>query len=145
MAQGCASSALSPEVICWFAGVDMFCIFPTKILQMESCHPGKWVCDLYPPLALSEWWKVKMRNFLSSWRTCSSSQHWPVKQTIHLSTAVPSALSKISWELVQKQFIYISDLQKCSNSYLDSVFQSVAFALQRIGFDVMCIADCHDS
>lgn len=44
-------------------GVDMFCIFnPGKCPQMESCHPGKWACDLYPPLAQSEWWKVKIRN-----------------------------------------------------------------------------------
>lgn len=27
---------------------------------MESCHPGKCVCDLCPPLAESEWWKKKL-------------------------------------------------------------------------------------
>lgn len=41
-------------------GVNTFCIFnPRKCLQMGSCHPGKWVCDLYPPLAESEWWKLQ--------------------------------------------------------------------------------------
>ena len=34
---------------------------------------------------------------------------------------------------------YLSDLQKCCDSYPESVFQSVAFALERIGFDVTCI------
>lgn len=41
---------------------------------------------------------------------------------------------------MQKQFG--KTCRKCGNSYLDSAFQSVAFALQRIEFfDVTCIAD----
>lgn len=55
------SSALSREGNLLVTGVNMFCIFnPRKCLQMESCHPGKCVCDLCPPLAESEWWKKKL-------------------------------------------------------------------------------------
>lgn len=54
-------SALSQEGNLLVTGVNMFCIFnPRKSLQMESCHPGKCVCDLCPPLAESEWWKKKL-------------------------------------------------------------------------------------
>lgn len=104
----------------------MFCIFN------PGCHPSGRGCDLHPPLPVSERRKFETpppggpasRLSISLW---SKAFIYPA--------AVPSALSKISWELVQKQLgnIYF-DLQKRSNSYPDSAFQSVAFALQRIGF-----------
>lgn len=84
-------------------------------------------------------WKLKT---LCSWRTCSSPLHWPVKQSIHVSHCC--SFSTVRNQLrVGAQTVWksLSDLQKCYNSYLNSLFQSVAFTLQCIGFDVMCIAD----
>lgn len=85
-----------------------------------------------------ERWKLET---LSCWRARSLPQHWPVKQTVHLSRYRSFSSHKNQLRAgAETVWRYLSDLQKCSHSYLDSAFQSVAFALQRIGFwrDVHC-------
>lgn len=83
-------------------GVNMFCIFnPGKFLQMGSCHPGKWVCDLYPPLAQSEWWKWET---LSCWKDPQLASALACEAN---HSSIPLLLlqhksPKISSELVQK-------------------------------------------
>lgn len=73
-------------------------------------------------------------TILSSWRTRCSSRTCAGRRSIRLSQSC-------SLNTVKPQLRLDAETSSHS-SYLDSVFQSVAFTLQRIGFDVTCIAAC---
>ena len=126
------SSRIFQEGNLLVTGVNTFCIFnPRKCLQTGSCHPGKWVCDLYPPpLAESEWWKLQTppggpaaRLGVGLW-----------SKAFICPAGAPSALSSKNQLRAGAETVWKDLQKKCGNSYLDSAFQSVAFALQRIEF-----------
>lgn len=113
-------------------------------INQDLCMPVHAVMPMYVSLWLMFiagcMWMIGSKDYrreitiLSSWRTRCSSRTCAGRRSIRLSQSC-------SLNTVKPQLRLDAETSSHS-SYLDSVFQSVAFTLQRIGFDVTCIAAC---
>lgn len=69
---------------------------------MGSCHPGKWVCDLYPPLSWIWMMKIRKSLLLEDLEQLASALACEARHSSIPLQFFLSVLSKTSWKSVKK-------------------------------------------